>query len=64
MQAVSKNPQPMKVVEGDRRITVAVTFRVSEDSNQRTALLNAAQALKFYADNAEWPIWADKIVIE
>lgn len=57
-----KNDEYFKIGESEN-ITVSVTFQSPEGSNVRTALLNAAEALKFYADNNVHKAWASKIEV-
>lgn len=48
-------------VTGDKDITVTVTFLDSPDSDDITLMLNAAEAIKFYADNKTHKSWGKRI---
>lgn len=48
-------------VGGDKNITVTVTFSADPKCDNRAVLLNAAEALKFYADNNEHKSWTRRI---
>jgi len=48
-------------VGGDKDVTVTVTFSVDPKCNDKTMFLNAAEALKFYADNGVHKSWTRRI---
>lgn len=48
-------------VGDDRDVTVTVTFSANPGCNKRAVLLNAAEAIKFYADNNEHKSWTRRI---
>lgn len=56
------NPEVFRV-NGDRTVTVSVTFNVDRRLNERDTLLNAAEAIKFYAQHRSWKSWAKKIKV-
>jgi ribosomal protein L5 len=60
---VLKNDEVFKVA-GDRVVSVTVTFGVNEKVSDATLLLNAAEAIKFYADNRKHKSWARQIEIK
>lgn len=62
MSEILKNEEYFKIGDSEN-VTVSVTFQSPEGSNLRTALLNAAEALKFYADNNVHKAWASKIEV-
>lgn len=57
------NTQYYKVA-GDGIVTVTVEFAVSKKCNQRDVLLNAAEAIKFYADNGHHKSWTRRLRID
>lgn len=63
MSEILKNEEYFKIGDSEN-VTVSVTFQSPEGSNLRTALLNAAEALKFYADNNVHKAWASKIEVK
>lgn len=60
---VIKNPEVFKI-SGDKTVTVSVTFDVGTKTNERDILLNAAEAIKFYADNKAHKSWERNIAIK
>jgi hypothetical protein len=51
-------------VNGDGIVTVTIEFAADKKCNQRDILLNAAEAIKFYADNGQHKSWTRKIKID
>jgi hypothetical protein len=58
-----KNPEFFKI-SGDKTVTVSVTFDVGEKVDERTLLLNAAEAIKYLATNKVHKSWARKIEVK
>ena len=55
------NPDKARRIAGDKKVTVTVTFYSNGDDT--IALRNAAEVLKWRADNNSMKSWADKITI-
>jgi hypothetical protein len=51
-------------IGGDRTVTVSVTFDVDPKVSEATLLKNAAEAIKFYAENTAHKSWARRIEVK
>lgn len=59
---IFKNDEFFKI-GGDKTVTVSVTFDVSPKVSDATLLLNAAEAIKFLAENKVQKSWCRKIEV-
>lgn len=57
-----KNPDVM-TISGDKEYSLTITFNANEDLKDFDVMKNAAMAIKHYADNRTWHIWAKEIKI-
>lgn len=60
--AKHENPEVF-YVGGSKDVTVTITFLGDEKCDDRTHLLNAADALKFYAENGYHKSWAKRMEV-
>jgi hypothetical protein len=61
--AKHENPEFFYIGES-KDVTVSITFIGDEKSSERLNLLNAAEALKFFADNNVHKSWAKRIEVK
>lgn len=60
--AKHENPEVF-FVGGSKDVTVTITFLGDENCNDKTHLLNAADAIKYYAERGHHKSWVKRVEV-
>lgn len=63
MATVLKNNDRFRI-NGDKKVTVSITFGADGKADDQDILLNAAEAITFYQRNGHHKAWTDRIEIK